>query len=105
MEYDSAKRGTVSERPAGKADRARASTLLALGLAEEKEQALTEASLLSADVEDTEAITSGDYKVLILGTDLAAKKAGKAFTVRATLSSPFDLCVMFLASWSFCACY
>ena len=76
------KRGTISERPAGKAERQRASTLLALGLAEEKEQALNEASLLSADVENTEAITSGNYTVQILGTDLAAKKAGKAYTVR-----------------------
>lgn len=75
------KRATISERPAGKADRARASTLLALGLADEKAQALSEASLLSADVDNTEAITTGNYTVLILGTDLAAKKPGKAFTV------------------------
>jgi hypothetical protein len=71
----------VTERPAGKAERARASTLLALGLADEKEQALNQATLLSGEVDNTEAITSGTYTVQILGTDLAAKKAGKAFTV------------------------
>lgn len=72
----------MSERQAGKAERARASTLMALGLADEKGEALTEASLLSADVEDTAVIASGSYSVQILGTDLAAKKPGKAFTVR-----------------------
>jgi len=82
IDSEASKRGTVSERSAGKAERARASTLLALGLAEEKEQALNEATLLSADVENTAAITAGNYTVQILGTDLAAKKAGKAYTVR-----------------------
>lgn len=81
------RRATIAERPAGKAERARASTLLALGLADAKEEALNEATLLSADVENTEAITSGTYTVQILGTDLAAKKAGKAFTVRQAFPS------------------
>ena len=85
---DPSKRTSVSEKHAGKADRQRASTLLALGLANEKVEALTEASLLSADVEDAAEITSGTWSVQILGTDLAAKKPGKAFTVR---SSFFDL--------------
>lgn len=81
-DHDASRRSTVSERPAGKAERARASTLLALGLADAKDEALNEATLLSADVENTAAITSGKYTVQILGTDLAAKKQGKAYTVR-----------------------
>lgn len=81
-DQEASRRNTVSERPAGKAERARASTLLALGLADAKDQALSEATLLSADVDNKEAITSGKYTVQILGTDLAAKKQGKAFTVR-----------------------
>lgn len=79
---EAARRSTVSERPVGKTEKARASTLLALGLAEEKDEALTEASLLSADVDNADEITAGSYTVQILGTDLAAKKAGKAYTVR-----------------------
>lgn len=94
------RRATIAERPAGKAERARASTLLALGLADAKDEALNEATLLSADVENTEAITSGTYTVQILGTDLAAKKAGKAYTVRhsfSTLTTSFASLVLFLA--------
>lgn len=87
VDAEANKRNTVTERSVGKTERQRASTLLALGLAEEKEQALTEASLLSADVDDAGEIAASSYSVQILGTDLAAKKPGKAFTVRPKLGN------------------
>lgn len=68
---------------------------MALGLADEKAQALTEASLLSSHVDDPEAITAGSYNIEILGTDLAAKKPGKAYTVR---RPPFRLFPFFALS-------
>ena len=66
-----------------KATDKRASTLIKLGLADDQ-QAQLEASLLAEEVSNKDEITSSSYLVQILGTDLAANKAGKSFTVRSS---------------------